>query len=71
MAELTGGPGFAPPKRKRALCKNHAVALELFATLALTVSLVIAATAVSLSNRSLARDNFAERPIVQMPIARD
>lgn len=71
MAELTGNPGFAPPKPEKALCGNHAVALELIATLALTVSLVIAATAVSLGNRSLARGNLAERPAAQMPIARD
>ena len=71
MAELTGSPGFAPPKLEKALYRNHAVALELIATLALTVSLVVAATAVSLGNRSLARGNFAERPATQMPTARD
>ncbi len=62
MAKLTGHPGFAPPKPKQTLTQRHAAAMELIATLALTISLVIAATAVSIGNKSLARANLAARP---------
>jgi hypothetical protein len=67
MAELTGNPGFAPSKPQKAYSGHHAAALELIATLALTVSLVVAATAVSLADRSLARSDAVERPPVQVP----
>jgi hypothetical protein len=70
MAELTGNPGFAPPRPQKAFYGHYAVALELIATLALTVSLVVAATAVSLGNRSLARSDVVERP-AQIPLARE
>ena len=70
MAELIASPGFAPPKPIKALSRNHPVALELIATLALTVSLIVAATAVSLANRSLARGDIGERLAVQVPAAR-
>jgi hypothetical protein len=70
MAELIGIPGFAPPKPAQTLSRQRAVALELIATLALTVSLVVAATAVSIADRSLARGHFAARPVAQMPVAR-
>jgi hypothetical protein len=69
MAELTGSPGFAPPKPAKALSRNHPVALELIATLALTVSLIVAATAVSLGNRSLARGDFAAQPPIAQTTA--
>jgi hypothetical protein len=52
MAELTGRPGFSPPKNQKTLSRRRAV--ELMATAGLTISLVVAATAVSLANRSLA-----------------
>ena len=55
MAELTGNPGFAPPRAEQTLSKRHVAALELIATVALTVSLVVAATAVSIGDRLLAR----------------
>ena len=71
MAELTGSPGFALPKPEKASSIRNAVALELIATLALTVSLVVAATAVSLGNKSLARSDFVERPPAQIPAARE
>jgi len=71
MAELTGNPGFAPPQSAETLSRRRAVALELIATLALTVSLVVAVTAVSISDRSLARSNVVARPTTQMPIAQD
>jgi hypothetical protein len=64
MAELTGSPGFAAPLAGNTLSRRRAVALELVATVTLTVSLVIAATAVSLGNRSL-----AERPSAATPVA--
>lgn len=67
MAQLTGKPGFAPP-RTETTRSRRAAAIELIATVSLTVSLVIAATAVSLGNRSLARGDFIERPAAQMPI---
>ncbi len=72
MTELTGQPGFAPPRAENARTKRRAVALELIATLALTVSLVVAATAVTMGNRSLARGEvFPQRPSVQMPLPRN
>jgi hypothetical protein len=71
MAELAGNPGFTAPKLEETLSRRHAVAIELIATLALTVSLVVAATAVSMGNRALTRGDLVERPAVQMPIARE
>ena len=64
MTELTGSPGFAPPLAGKKLSRRRAVALELVATVTLTISLVVAATAVSLGNRSL-----AERPVAAAPMA--
>lgn len=64
MTELTGSPGFAPPLAGKKLSRRRAVALELVATVTLTISLVVAATAVSLGNRSL-----AERPTAAAPMA--
>jgi hypothetical protein len=58
MTELTGSPGFAAPLAGKKLSRRRAAALELVATVTLTISLVVAATAVSLGNRSL-----VERPI--------
>lgn len=52
MPELTGRPGFTPPHADRTLSKRRAAALELIATVTLTVSLVIAVTAVSMGSRS-------------------
>ena len=69
MTELTGNPGFAPTKPQRLLSKHHAFALELIAMLALTVSLVIVATAVAMAKRSLAHYGCAEQPAAQMPVA--
>ena len=45
MAELTGNPGFAPPRKDNALSRRRAATIELAATVGLTVSLIIAATA--------------------------
>jgi hypothetical protein len=55
MAELTGVPGFAPPRRDNTASRRRAAAIELIATVGLTISLVVAATAVSLGNRTLTR----------------
>jgi len=72
MTELTGEPGFVP-RSEQTRTKRRAVALELIATVALTVSLVVAATAVSLGNRSTARAQVSlERsPAVVPPPLRD
>lgn len=59
MAPLNGCFGFAPPSNDRALSRRHAV--ELIATVGLTISLVVAATAVSLGNRSVTRGELAAR----------
>ena len=69
MTELTGSPGFVAPRAGKTSLTRRALALELIATAALTVSLVVAATAVSLGNRSLARVEFVERPSLAAPIA--
>jgi hypothetical protein len=61
MAELTGVPGFAPPRRENTTSRRRAAAIELMAMLGLTVSLAIAVTAVSLGNRTLTRGEFIER----------
>lgn len=68
MAELTGAPGFAPLAEKT-LPRRRVVALELIATATLAVSLVVAATAVSLGNRALVRGDLAGRPATHMPSA--
>jgi hypothetical protein len=69
MAAPTGGIGFAPPRRDRRLARRRAAAIELIATFSLTVSLVIAVTAVSLGNRALSRtDDGGDRPSAQAPI---
>jgi hypothetical protein len=69
MAELTGKPGFAPPRAEKTLSKSRAVGLELIATVALTVSLVVAATAVSMGNRSLTRGDLIAHPSAHMPLS--
>ncbi len=69
MAELTGNPGFAPPRTEKTLSRRRARAIELIATVTLTVSLVVAATAVSLGNRSLARGDLVERSTTRPAIA--
>jgi hypothetical protein len=68
MTELTGSPGFAPPKTEQTLSRRRRMALELIATGALTVSLIVAATAVSLGDRSFARSHAAERPALPLPL---
>jgi hypothetical protein len=70
MTELTGSPGFAPPRAEQRQSRRQAIALELIATGALTVSLIVAATAVSMGDRPLARGHAADRPSVQMPLLR-
>ena len=58
MTELCGNPGFAPPRNETARSKRRA--LELLATLTLTVCLVVAATAVSMGNRLLTRSEVLQ-----------
>jgi hypothetical protein len=60
MTELSGSPGFAPPLAGKKLSRRRAVALELVATVTLTISLVVAV----LGNRSL-----VERPSAAAPAA--
>jgi hypothetical protein len=65
MTELTGNPGFAPPGAEQRQSRRRARALELVATGALTVSLIVAVTAVSMGDRSIAAGHIAERPVTQ------
>ena len=67
MAELTGMPGFAPPRKENTASRRRAATIELIATVGLTISLVVAATAVSLGNRSLTHGELIERGGVQSP----
>jgi len=71
MTELTGTPGFARQRAEQTLSKRHLVALQLIATVALTVSLVVAATAVSIGDRLLARGDVTASPLLQTPLARE
>ncbi|MGB6538453.1 MAG: hypothetical protein WBF58_21115 [Xanthobacteraceae bacterium] len=48
MTELTGKVGFASPANGDRFCQRRAAAIELAATVALAVCLVVAATAVSI-----------------------
>jgi hypothetical protein len=48
MTELTGTAGFASPIAEKTFAKRRRAGVELFATLALAASLLIAATAVSI-----------------------
>lgn len=48
MTELTGMAGFTCPVAARTFAKRRRTGVELFATLALAVSLLVAATAVSI-----------------------
>jgi hypothetical protein len=48
MAELTGRVGFASPITEQKFFKRRHAGIELIATVALAISLVIAATAVSI-----------------------
>ena len=67
MAELTGMPGFAPPRRENPTSRRRAAAIELIAMVGLTISLVVAATAVSVGNRTLTRGDLIERGGVPSP----
>ena len=62
MAELTGVPGFAPPRRENTTSRRRAAAIELIAMVGLTISLVVAATAVSVGNRILTRGDLIAEP---------
>jgi len=48
MTELTGTVGFASPNTARTFSKRRILGIELLATVALAISLIIAATAVSI-----------------------
>jgi hypothetical protein len=48
MTELTGKVGFASPVTEQRFSKRRSAGIELLATVALAVSLLIAATAVSI-----------------------
>ena len=68
MAELTGIPGFAAPKNEKTQSRRRAAAIELVASVGLTISLVVAATAVSLGNRALMRAELLDHGGVQAPV---
>jgi hypothetical protein len=68
MAKLTGQPGFAPPRTQRTgTRRRQAIMIELVATATLTVSLVVAATAVSMGNKLLTRGDALVKTAVHMP----
>jgi len=48
MTELTGMVGFASPSTEKRFSRRRHAGVELLATLALAISLIIAATAVSI-----------------------
>ncbi len=48
MTGLTGKVGFASPNSENEFCKRRSAGIELIATMALVVSLIVAATAVSI-----------------------
>jgi hypothetical protein len=48
MTELTGQAGFGSPIAQKTFSKRRRAGVELFATVALAISLVVAATAVSI-----------------------
>ena len=48
MTELTGMAGFTTPLAEKTFAKRRRTGVELFATVALAVSLLIAATAISI-----------------------
>jgi len=64
MTELTGTAGFASPIAEKTCAKRRRAGVEMFATLALAVSLLVAATAVSIG---MARAQM--RPALPPPLA--
>jgi len=71
MAELNGQPGFTPPKGQRTGSRQQqAIVIELLATAALTVSLVVAATAVSMGNKLLSRGDVLEQTVAHTSLPR-
>jgi hypothetical protein len=70
MSDLSGNSGFAPPRAEETLSRRRAHALELIATAALTVSLIVAVTAVSIGDRTLARGYLAGQAPVQVLLPR-
>ncbi len=60
--------GFAPSGRQKSLSRRRAATIELIATVSLTLSLVIAATAVSLGNREFKHEAAGDRSAAQTPI---
>ncbi len=60
MTGLTGKIGFASPISEKTFAKRRRAGVELFATVALAISLVIAATAVSIGMAS------AHAPLMQI-----
>jgi hypothetical protein len=65
MPELTGRPGFTLPSAEQMPTRRHAVALEVIATGALTLSLIVAATVVSMGDKLLASGPAAEPIVLQ------
>jgi hypothetical protein len=70
MTELTGKAGFASPIVQRRLTRRRILGVELIATLALTVSLIVAATAVSIGvARAQAFANFGRNDRAPFAVA--
>jgi hypothetical protein len=60
MTGLSGKIGFASPTLEKSLAKRQRAGIELFATLGLAISLVVALTAVSIGMAS------AHAPLMQI-----
>ncbi len=60
MTGLTGNIGFASPTSEKNFAKRRRAGIELFATVALAICLMIAATAVSIGMAS------AQAPLMQI-----
>ncbi len=73
MTDLMGNVGFASPMTERRFLRRRNVAVELLATLALAVSLIVAATAVSIGMaraQALHAMSFSVSTPAALPIGR-
>ena len=66
--DLSGQVGFATPITEKSFAKRRRLGVELFATLALAVSLMIAATAVSIG-MARAQTFHAASPCQAVPLS--
>jgi hypothetical protein len=68
MTELTGMVGFGSPITEKIFRKSRRASVEIFATVALAVSLIIAATAVSIG-MARAQPFHAASSVTAAPLA--